>query len=171
MGRSREARPSPTTPHSSTRSTPPAALAPCRPPSPGPTPASEQRVGGSKTRRGRARRLPEDLTVLGARDDTGVPAAAGDGSYRQREAGRKEERAQARPLRRAARTSAAAAERAGRAPGCTCAQATRPAAPRPTPPRAPARPARWSGRLEAGESGRSRAAPERAEAGDPALPA
>ena len=49
--------------------------------------------------------------MLGARDDTGVPAAAGDGSYRHREAGRKEERAQARPLRRAARTSAAAAER------------------------------------------------------------
>ena len=41
-------------------------------------------------------------------------------------------------------------------------------------PRGPApraRPARWSGRLEAGESGRSRAAPERAGARDPALPA
>lgn len=131
MGRLCEARPSPTTPHSSTP-TPPAALAPCRPPGPGPTPASEQRSEGRRRGWGRARRLLRTSPCSG-RAMTRGPSGSGRRVLPATEAGRKEERAQARPLSRAARTSAAAAERAGRAPGCTCAQAARPAAPRPCP--------------------------------------
>lgn len=147
VGRSRDARPSPRAPHSSALSTPPAALAPSRPSGLGLTPASEQWAMGSKTQRGARLQPPWGPHRARGWRWHAVPAAVGDGSYRQQEAGRKEERAQAQPLHQAARTSAAAAaaaERAGREPGGTCAQAESPA--RPAPPRALARPAHWPGR-------------------------
>lgn len=106
--------------------------------------------------------LLQVLTVLGAGDD-GVPAAAADASYRQLEAGRKEERAQARPLRREARTTAAAAERGA---GRRAAPARTPRAP-PRPAHPPALPIGLIGRRRE-QGGRSRAAPERAGGVDPA---
>lgn len=124
------------------------------------TPASQQRAGAPKTRQGARPRTPRGPhRALGGRWH-GVPAAAGDQSCRQREAGRKEERAQGQPLRRAARTTAA--EQAGRAPGGTCAQAARPAPPRPASPPAP--PIGPSGR-EAGAGWEGPRARERAGAG------
>lgn len=58
VGRSREARPSPRAPHSSTHPTPPAALALSRLPGPGQTPASEQRAGAPKMQRGARPQAP-----------------------------------------------------------------------------------------------------------------
>lgn len=94
---------------------------------------------------------------------TGVPAAAGDEPCRQWEAGKEEERAQARPLRRAARKTAAA-ERAGGAPGGTCAPSTR--LPRRSRPPAPS--IGPKGR-EREQSGRAHAALKLAGA-DPGVP-
>lgn len=101
--------------------------------------------------------------MLRAGDDGGVSAAAADTSYRQLEAGRKEERAQARPLRGEARTTAAAAERGA---GRGAAPARTPRAP-PRPARPPALPIGLIGRRRE-QGGRSRAAPERAGAVDSA---
>lgn len=71
--------------------------------------------------------------MFAAGNNTGVPAAMADASYRQQEAGRKEEREQARPLRGVARTTAEAAEPGA---GRRAAPARRPPAlPRPAPPR------------------------------------
>lgn len=130
---------------------PPAALA-----HPGHLALASHRTPGHglrRRRRGweRAPGLPEGLTVLRPGDDTGSQQQRETGPAGKREAGRKEEKAQAQPLRRAGRTTAAeavaaaAAERAGRAPGGTCAQSARPA-----PPLTPALPVHWSDQIGGG---------------------
>ncbi|XP_058548761.1 myristoylated alanine-rich C-kinase substrate-like [Neofelis nebulosa] len=150
VGRSRDARPSPRAPHSSTHHTFPAALAHPGHPATRPWPHTGLRAtswGAEHSAEGAPAGSLTDSPCSG-RAMTRGPSGRVDEYCRQREEGKKEEKAQARPLRGAARTTAvaavaaaaaaAAAERAGRAPGGTCAQIAGPA-----PPLAPAHPVHW----------------------------